>query len=110
MAPAGWSTSSSPIFLNAGITWPVVRSSRSGLAPGGQGTALLDALEDQGLVARRPHTDDRRRNVVELTETGLETLRLATEARDEAERRFLSSLAAPAARQLKDTLRTLLTS
>src|ERR1700739_2264709 len=29
--------------------------------------ARLDALEDKGLVSRHPHAEDRRRNLVELT-------------------------------------------
>jgi DNA-binding MarR family transcriptional regulator len=70
--------------------------------------ALLDALEDKGLVTRHPHADDRRRNVVELTAHGQDTLRAATEAGDEAERRFLAPLGRPAGRQLKDALRTIL--
>jgi DNA-binding MarR family transcriptional regulator len=69
--------------------------------------ALLDALEDKGLVARHPHAEDRRRNVVELTEAGRDTLRGATEAGDAAERRFLASLTPAAAGQLRETLRTL---
>ena len=44
--------------------------------------ALLDALEGKGLVARHPHADDRRRNVVELTDAGQDALRRATEASD----------------------------
>ncbi|HKA84550.1 MAG TPA: MarR family transcriptional regulator [Acidimicrobiales bacterium] len=35
-------------------------------------TALVDALEDERLVARRPHPTDRRATVVELTATGCE--------------------------------------
>ena len=69
--------------------------------------ALLDVLEDKGLVARHPHAQDRRRNVVELTEHGRDTLRLATEASDDAERRFLASLTPAAAGQLRDALRAL---
>ncbi|MGH3382662.1 MAG: MarR family winged helix-turn-helix transcriptional regulator [Actinoallomurus sp.] len=69
--------------------------------------ALLDALEDKGLVARHPHADDRRRNVVDLTEAGRDTLSRATEASDEAERRFLASLTPSAAEQLRETLRAL---
>jgi DNA-binding MarR family transcriptional regulator len=70
--------------------------------------ALLDALEDKGLVTRHPHADDRRKNVVELTATGRDTLRRATQAGDDAERRFLAPLTQPAAQQLKDTLYTLI--
>ena len=35
-------------------------------------TALVDALEEEQLVARRPHPTDRRATVVELTATGCE--------------------------------------
>jgi DNA-binding MarR family transcriptional regulator len=70
--------------------------------------ALLDALEDKGLVARRPHADDRRRNVVELTQVGRDTLRQATQAGDDAERRFLAPLDAAAARQLREVLYALI--
>lgn len=35
-------------------------------------TALVDALEADGLVARRPHESDRRSTVIELTEAGRE--------------------------------------
>ena len=70
--------------------------------------ALLDALEGKGLVARRPHAADRRKNAVELTPAGHDTLRRASRARDDAERRFLAPLTPQATRQLKDALRTLL--
>lgn len=71
--------------------------------------AHLDALEDKGLVARHPHAEDRRKNIVELTAVGRDILRDATRAGDDAERRFLAPLTEPAARQLKDALHTLLT-
>ncbi|HLM29409.1 MAG TPA: MarR family transcriptional regulator, partial [Acidimicrobiales bacterium] len=35
-------------------------------------TALVDALEEEKLVARRPHPTDRRATVVELTASGCE--------------------------------------
>jgi DNA-binding MarR family transcriptional regulator len=35
-------------------------------------TALVDALEREGLVRRRPHETDRRATVVELTQEGAE--------------------------------------
>lgn len=66
--------------------------------------ALLDALEGKGLVSRHPDAEDRRRNVVELTEAGRDTLRLAVEASDEAERAFLTPIGPRAARELRDSL------
>lgn len=69
--------------------------------------ALLDALERKGLVARRPHAEDRRRNVVELTDTGKETLRSAIKANDDAEREFLAPLGAQAAERLRRSLQAI---
>jgi DNA-binding MarR family transcriptional regulator len=69
--------------------------------------ALLDGLEDKGLVARRPDADDRRRNVVALTTVGATTLGLATTASDEAERRFLAALPPAVGEQLRAALHTL---
>ncbi len=40
-------------------------------------TLIVDKLEDQGLVERRPHPDDRRRKLVALTATGRETIATA---------------------------------
>jgi DNA-binding MarR family transcriptional regulator len=72
--------------------------------------ALLDALEAKGLVARHPHAGDRRRNVVELTPAGKQTLRAATEASDAAEQVFLAPLTEPAAHQLRAALQALVLS
>jgi DNA-binding MarR family transcriptional regulator len=69
---------------------------------------LLDALEGKGLVTRHPHAADRRRNVVELTAAGRDTLRDATRASDEAERRFLAPLSQPAAERFREALQQLL--
>ncbi|WP_131735849.1 MarR family winged helix-turn-helix transcriptional regulator [Actinomadura roseirufa] len=66
--------------------------------------ALLDVLEGKGLVARRPHEGDRRRNVIELTDHGRETLRRGTEASDAAERAFLAPLDPQDAERLRDSL------
>ena len=71
--------------------------------------ALLDALEGKGLVSRHPDADDRRRNVVELTDAGQDTLRRATEAGDKAERAFLAPLSPQAAHQLRNSLHTIVT-
>jgi DNA-binding MarR family transcriptional regulator len=69
--------------------------------------AMLDALERKGLVSRHPHAEDRRRNVVELTDAGQDTLRRAIEASDGAEREFLASLSPQAAEQLRRSLQTI---
>jgi DNA-binding MarR family transcriptional regulator len=67
---------------------------------------FVDTLEGKGLVARRPHTEDRRKNVVELTPTGHDTLRKAGKAAAAAERTFLAPLANAAAEQFRDALHT----
>ena len=69
--------------------------------------AMLDTLEGKGLVSRHPDADDRRRNVVELTDAGKDTLRRAAKASDDAERQFLAPLSAQAAEQLRDSLQAL---
>lgn len=66
--------------------------------------ALLDELERKGLVVRRADAADRRRNVVELTDHGRATLREATLASDEAERRLLAALDEDEATQLRKLL------
>jgi DNA-binding MarR family transcriptional regulator len=65
---------------------------------------FVDTLEGKGLVARRPDPHDRRRNVVALTRAGHDTLRRATRASDEAERRFLAPLTRSTAEDLKQAL------
>lgn len=70
--------------------------------------ALIDDLQDRGLVRRRQDPDDRRKNVVELTHAGQDITRQATRAGERAEGAFLSPLSADEAEQFKKTLRTLL--
>jgi DNA-binding MarR family transcriptional regulator len=53
---------------------------------------LLDSLEAKGLVVRRPDAQDRRRNVVVLTDAGRAKLPEATQASDTAERELLTPL------------------
>jgi DNA-binding MarR family transcriptional regulator len=67
--------------------------------------ALIDELEGNGLVQRRRDPDDRRKNVVTLTEAGRTTLGNASRAGDDAERRFLSALPGDRAAGLKEALR-----
>jgi DNA-binding MarR family transcriptional regulator len=71
--------------------------------------ALLDGLERKALVTRHPDTQDRRKNVVELTAAGRATLRDAIAANDDAERRFLAPLPGPLAEQFRQAVHMLLT-
>jgi DNA-binding MarR family transcriptional regulator len=66
--------------------------------------ALIDGLEDKGLVERRPDPADRRRNVIAITPTGRKTLRQATRASDRAEQRLLADLDDAEAAQLRALL------
>jgi DNA-binding MarR family transcriptional regulator len=67
--------------------------------------ALIDDLENKGLVQRRQDPDDRRKNVVALTDVGRTTVRGASRASDEAERRFLGPLSDGESAKLRETLR-----
>src|SRR5487761_53111 len=53
--------------------------------------ALLDALERQGIVARRPSEQDWRRNILALTDHGWEVFRQAESRYSETERDFTAT-------------------
>jgi hypothetical protein len=57
--------------------------------------ALLDALERQAIVARRPSEQDRRRNILALTGHGWEVFRQAESRYSETERDFTATLERP---------------
>jgi len=69
--------------------------------------ALVDALEAKGLVERRRSTDDRRRNIVQLTQAGQDSLRGAATARDKVDREFLAPLGDALAREFIRALQIL---
>jgi DNA-binding MarR family transcriptional regulator len=69
--------------------------------------ARIDALEDKGLVSRHPHAEDRRRNVVELTSAGRETVRRATGASERAEAAMLAPLTPEQGQCLREALQAL---
>lgn len=54
--------------------------------------ALIDELEHKGLVERRRSPDDRRKNIVELTAHGKETLAEGERRHQETEKAFLADL------------------
>jgi len=66
--------------------------------------AFVDVMEGRGLVERRTHAGDRRKNVVVLTDTGRDTLERATKAAEAAEQQFLAPLTKRAGQQLKSDL------
>jgi len=69
--------------------------------------ALVDVLQDKGLVERRRSAQDRRKNIVELTAAGRRCLAGAGQARDRAERRFLAPLGDAEAARFVRALQTL---
>lgn len=71
--------------------------------------ARLDTLEAKGLVSRHPHSEDRRRNLVELTEAGQDTVRRATEASERAEAALLAPLTPQQGERLRAALLAILT-
>jgi DNA-binding MarR family transcriptional regulator len=70
--------------------------------------ALIDDLQLKGLVQRRQDLDDRRKNVVELTDAGRSIVQRAAEAVKRAERDFLAPLSSAETAQFKKILRALL--
>lgn len=70
--------------------------------------ALIDALEAKSIVVRRPFEEDRRRNVVEFTESGHEVFLQALQASDEAERQFVSPLEDAAAKLFRAQLKAVI--
>lgn len=70
--------------------------------------ALLDILERAGVLARRPSEQDRRRNVVELTDTGRELFFQAERAALTVEQDFTSALGANGGSELRGALRAML--
>jgi len=69
--------------------------------------ALLDTPERQGIIARSPSEQDRRRNVIALTDHGWEILRQASRYY-ETERDFTATPSDAGAAGLRQTLRTVL--
>jgi DNA-binding MarR family transcriptional regulator len=69
--------------------------------------ALIDSLEGKGLVERHRSPHDRRKNTVQLTQTGQDCLRRAEHARQEMERQFLAPLSGPDADCLVRALQAL---
>ena len=70
--------------------------------------ALLDTLERQGTVARRPSEQDRRRNIIALTGHGQEVYRQAERRYTETEQDFTATLGDAGAAGLRHALRTVL--
>lgn len=72
--------------------------------------ALIDELEELGLVARRKSSEDRRKNIVELTDQGHDALARGNDVHHGAEKEFLSPLSPVEAELFLRILQTLNTS
>jgi DNA-binding MarR family transcriptional regulator len=71
-------------------------------------TALVDSMEEEGLVARRAHPTDRRAVLVELTDAGLRTADELLEPRIKELAALFDGLAPADQERFLDALRTLL--
>jgi DNA-binding MarR family transcriptional regulator len=80
----------------------------AGMLTSGAMTNRIDRLEHKGLVRRLHDPDDRRRVLVQLTETGLERIEQATAARFETASSALACLGPKQRLQLSGLLRRLL--
>ena len=69
---------------------------------------ILNDLEQAGLAARIPDTEDRRRNLVELTPKGTRTLMRLDKRIDTAQDRLLEPLSPAERRQLSELLKRVL--
>jgi DNA-binding MarR family transcriptional regulator len=67
--------------------------------------ALIDELERKELVTRRQHSEDRRKNVIELTAAGHDLKRRAQRKIEACERRYLEALGATEATRFTAALR-----
>lgn len=67
-------------------------------------TYLIDELESEGLVTRRPDPTDRRARLIELTPSGVERLGAAHDTMLHVEQHVLSALAPDEAEQFRSLL------
>lgn len=80
----------------------------AGMLTSGAMTNRIDRLEQKGLVRRLHDPEDRRRVLVQLTDTGLECVEQATEARFDTASAALACLGPRQRQQLAGLLRRLL--
>lgn len=71
--------------------------------------ALVDGLQGAGLVERRPHRDDRRKNTVVLTDKGRDSRRRGARLIDDCESRFLRGLDKSDAARFRSALEAVIT-
>jgi DNA-binding MarR family transcriptional regulator len=98
MVVAGADAAITPSEVAARIPVPVTAATMTG---------LLDTLERRGLVARRPHPDDRRRVLVEATAAGRELLAAVVPAVQALEAAVVAGLPEAHRRRTTDALGTL---
>ena len=74
-------------------------------APPSRMVAIVDELEEQGLVERRPHPSDRRVRALHLTEDGRETLAIGRRIAAEHEAELMKGFSAADRRMFASFLR-----
>jgi DNA-binding MarR family transcriptional regulator len=91
------------VAINAGLSQQAITEPLG--IPASRVVALVDDLEDRGLIERRRNPEDRRAYALELTTKGRQTLDEARQIAREYERRFCAPLQPPERDQLLHLLR-----
>jgi DNA-binding MarR family transcriptional regulator len=91
------------------FTLPATALADSAMLTSGAMTNRIDRLEEQGLVRRLKDASDRRKVLVQLSDTGLKLIETATEARFETAMEALETLSPRQRASLSNLLRRVLT-
>jgi DNA-binding MarR family transcriptional regulator len=81
---------------------------RQSMVTTGAITNRVDRLVERDLVRRTQDPDDRRKVIVQLTQSGLDLVEAVLDSHLETEQEMLAALSTPQQEELKDSLRTLL--
>jgi DNA-binding MarR family transcriptional regulator len=110
--PRGWSWGGFRVLFVLWLAGPL-EAKRVALLSGmsrAAVSALVNTLERDGLVSRRPAEHDRRAVLLSLTDAGHEAITSAYEAHNEREQAWAGALSAPEQRTLVTLLEKLITS
>lgn len=68
---------------------------------------VLDTLQRDGIITRKPSPKDARKKRIMLTEAGLEAMRAGNDAKTEIEQRYITALGKDRLETLQESLRAL---